>query len=159
VDSSTSSVRFQAALETPVHGTLSNGAKRPSISDSGSKTSAERRYILREAPHAPATDPLLAAGSLYVIDEERDTAVGVESERQNRRVVVFAEGTAPPELLERHRHHIVAINALDGTAQMVSDSTSDHAVHVTEETGEEEPAFSEATSRRYVVVVVEDEDC
>ncbi|KAK4233529.1 major facilitator superfamily domain-containing protein [Achaetomium macrosporum] len=158
VDSSTSSVRFQAALETPVHGSLGNGAKRASMSDNASKTSAERRYIMREAPHAPATDPLLAAGSLYVIDEERDTAAGVQSERQKRRVVVFAEGMAPPELLKRHRHHTVAINAIHGTAQMVSDSTDDHAVHVTEESGEEEPDFSEATSRRYVVVVVESED-
>jgi hypothetical protein len=113
---------------------------------------------MREAPHAPATDPLLAAGSLYVIDEERDTARGVESERQKRRVVVFPEGTAPPELLERHRHHVVAINALDGTAQMVSNSTDNHAVHVSEENAGDEAAFEETTSRRYVVVVVEGED-
>ncbi|KAL2128922.1 hypothetical protein VTI74DRAFT_8469 [Chaetomium olivicolor] len=158
LDSSTSSIRFQAALETPVQGAPHLGAKRAQTSDSASKTSAERRYVMREAPHAPATDPLLAAGSLYVIDEERDTARGIESERQKRRVVVFAEGTAPPELLQRHRHHIVAINALDGTAQMVSNSTDNHAVHVTEETGEEEPDFHEETSRRYVVVVVEGED-
>lgn len=157
MDSSTSSVRFQAALETPIQGLVSSGSKRPE-SDSASKTSAERRYVMREAPHAPATDPLLAAGSLYVIDEERETARGVESERQKRRVVVFPEGTAPPELLARHRHHVVAINALDGTAQMVSNTTDNHAVHVTEENTEDEPAFSEATSRRYVVVVVEGEE-
>jgi hypothetical protein len=81
----------------------------------------------------------------------------VESQRQKRRVVVFPEGTAPPGLLERHRHHVVAINALDGTAQMVSDTRDNHAVHVTED-AEDEAAFSEATSRRYVVVVVEGED-
>ncbi|KAJ4290048.1 hypothetical protein N0V88_006552 [Collariella sp. IMI 366227] len=147
LDSSTSSIRFQAALETPVQG-ASAPHKRPQTSDSTSKASAERRYVMREAPHAPATDPLLAAGSLYVIDEERDTARGVESERQKRRVVVFAEGTAPPDLLRRHRHHVVAINALDGTAQMVGDATHNHAVHVTEETGEEEPEFEEGRSRR-----------
>ncbi|KAK4039721.1 major facilitator superfamily domain-containing protein [Parachaetomium inaequale] len=159
MDSSTSSVRFQAALETPVQGLVSSGSKRAEACDSASKASnAERRYVMREAPHAPATDPLLAAGSLYVIDEERDTARGVESERQKRRVVVFPEGTAPPELLERHRHHVVAINALDGTAQMVSNSTDNHAVHVSEETAGDEPAFEETTSRRYVVVVVEGED-
>jgi MFS family permease len=152
MDSSTSSVRFQAALETPVQG------PRSDASDSACKASSERRYVMREAPHAPSTDPLLAAGSLYVIDEERDTSRGVESQRQKRRVVVFPEGSAPPELLERHRHHIVAINALDGTAQMVSDSTDNHAVHVTEEAGADEGAFSEATCRRYVVVVVEGED-
>jgi MFS family permease len=152
MDSSTSSVRFQAALETPVQG------PRPETSDSACKASSERRYVMREAPHAPSTDPLLAAGSLYVIDEERDTNRGVESQRQKRRVVVFPQGSAPPELLERHRHHIVAINALDGTAQMVSDGTNNHAVHVTEEAGAEEGAFSEATCRRYVVVVVEGED-
>jgi hypothetical protein len=154
IDSSTSSVRFQAALETPLQGPLH---KRTEMSDSASKAAAERRYVMREAPHAPATDPLLAAGSLYVIDEERDTARGVESQRQKRRVVVFPEGTAPPGLLERHRHHVVAINALDGTAQMVSDTRDNHAVHVTED-AEDEAAFSEATSRRYVVVVVEGED-
>ncbi|KAH6854768.1 major facilitator superfamily domain-containing protein [Chaetomium sp. MPI-CAGE-AT-0009] len=99
VDSSTSSVRFQAALETPIQSIVSSSsARRPSASgDSASKASGsgERRYVMREAPHAPATDPLLAAGSLYVIDEERDTARGVESERQKRRVVVFPEGAAP----------------------------------------------------------------
>jgi MFS family permease len=159
MDSSTSSVRFQAALETPVQGLASSGSKRAEACDSASRASnAERRYVMREAPHAPATDPLLAAGSLYVIDEERDTARGVESERQKRRVVVFPEGTAPPELLERHRHHVVAINALDGTAQMVSNSTDNHAVHVSEENAGDEAAFEETTSRRYVVVVVEGED-
>lgn len=168
IDSSTSSVRFQAALETPVLGPpTSNGSgKRPppptsdTCASRSSGTNAERRYVMREAPHAPATDPLLAAGSLYVIDEERDAGQGRrETQRQKRRVVVFAEGTAPPELLARHRHHVVAINALDGTAHMVADSTDDHAVHVVEEpTGEGEAAFEEATSRRYVVVVVEGED-
>lgn len=159
MDSATSQVRFQAALETPVHeGAASGAPRRSSTGDGPSKAGPERRYVMREAPHAPSTDPLLAAGSLYVIDEERDSRRGVETERQKRRVVVFAEGTAPPELLKRHRHHVVAINALDGTAQMVSNSTDNHAVHVTEETGEEVPGFPEATSRRYVVVVVEDED-
>lgn len=158
LDSSTSSIRFQAALETPVHGPASGARRRSQASDTGSRTHADRRYVLREASHAPATDPLLAAGSLYVIDEERDAGRGAESERQKRRVVVFAEGTAPPELLQRHRHHVVAINALDGTARMVSDRADSHSVHVTEETGDEEPAFPEATSRRYVVVLVEEDD-
>ncbi|KAK4103373.1 MFS general substrate transporter [Parathielavia hyrcaniae] len=152
MDSSASSVRFQAALEMPAHG------QRPGTSDSAGKASAERRYVLREAPHAPSTDPLLAAGSLYVIDEERESKRAAESQRQKRRVVVFPEGSAPPELLRRHRHHVVAINALDGTAQMVSDSTDNHAVHVTEAAGTDEGAFAEATCRRYVVVVVEGED-
>jgi hypothetical protein len=173
IDSATSSVRFQASLETPIPPTASTSSRRPSAADSSaskagssaSATAAERRYVMREAPHAPATDPLLAAGSLYVIDEERDTAGGgVESERQKRRVVVFPEGAAPPGLLERHRHHWVAINALDGTAQMVAEGAGAgggdrHAVHVTEDGGAEDGvAFEEGTSRRYVVVVVEGED-
>ncbi|KAL2117709.1 hypothetical protein VTJ04DRAFT_7369 [Mycothermus thermophilus] len=156
IDSSGSSVRFQAALETPVPPPRNGGRRRSEASDTTTKSSAERRYVMREAPHAPATDPLLAAGSLYVIDEERDTATGVETARQKRRVVVFPEGAAPPELLAKHRHHVVAINALDGTAQMVVDSTNNHAVHVTEEE-DEPPAFSDANSRRYVVIVVEGE--
>ncbi|KAH6630593.1 major facilitator superfamily domain-containing protein [Chaetomium sp. MPI-SDFR-AT-0129] len=161
VDSSTSSVRFQASLETPVSGPTNPNPKRSISSDAASKASnSERRYVMREAPHAPATDPFLAAGSLYVIDEERNTAHGVESRRKNRRVVVFPEGTAPPELLERHRHHVVAINALDGSAQMVSNSTENHAVHVTEEDGDDEDdlASEVESSRRYVVVVVEGEE-
>jgi hypothetical protein len=156
VDSVTSQVRFQAALETPVP----SSGRRPRRSDTSGRPTSERRYVMREAPHAPATDPLLAAGSLYVIDEERDAGgkgPGVGTEKRKRRVVVFAEGTAPPEVLERHRHHVVAINALDGTARMVSNPTENHAVHVTEETGEDVPGFSEATSRRYVVVVVEED--
>ncbi|KAL2150169.1 hypothetical protein VTH82DRAFT_7845 [Thermothelomyces myriococcoides] len=153
MDSSTSSVRFQAALETPVQ-----GRRRSEAFDGSGSGSAERRYVMREAPHAPATDPLLAAGSLYVIDEERDTEQGVERQRQKRRVVVFPEGAAPPELLARNRHHVVAINALDGTAHMVSDSTDNHALHVTEESVDNEAEFQEANCRRYVVVVVEGED-
>ncbi len=165
MDSSTSSVRFQAALETPPQAQNSTGttANRPPTGDS--KATAERRYVMREAPHAPATDPLLAAGSLYVIDEERDTAGGAtESRRQKRRVVVFPEGAAPPELLAKHRHHVVAINALDGTARMVDSSggggngnaaVEDHAVHVTEE---DEEFDVEGLARRYVVVVVEGEE-
>ncbi|KAL1840121.1 hypothetical protein VTJ49DRAFT_777 [Mycothermus thermophilus] len=158
VDSSGSSVRFQAALETPVPPPSNTGRRRSQASDITSRTtSAERRYVMREAPHAPATDPLLAAGSLYVIDEERDTAAGVETARQKRRVVVFPEGAAPPELLAKHRHHVVAINALDGTAQMVADATHNHAVHVTEET-DESAAFEDDHSRRYVVIVVEGDE-
>ena len=191
LDSSTSSVRFQAALETPIQPTISTSSRRPSATDSSSNTkpgstssssgaataatTTERRNVMREAPHAPATDPLLAAGSLYVIDEERDTAGGgVESKRQKRRVVVFPEGAAPPGLLERHRHHWVAINALDGTAQMVAEGVGGsagagatgagvgggerHAVHVTEDAEEGGEGFEEGSSRRYVVVVVEGED-
>ena len=163
MDSSTSSVRFQAALETPPQGpSSSTNANRPQTEDS--KVNAERRYVMREAPHAPATDPLLAAGSLYVIDEERDTARGTtESRRQKRRVVVFPEGAAPPELLARHRHHVVAINALDGTARMLEDGSGsgngavveNHAVHVTEE---DEEFDVEGLARRYVVVVVGGEE-
>ncbi|KAH6628173.1 major facilitator superfamily domain-containing protein, partial [Chaetomium tenue] len=145
IDSATSSVRFQASLETPIQQQpqphqqpliTSNSSRRPSTT-STTTAAPERRYVMREAPHAPATDPLLAAGSLYVIDEERDIAAGggsgsgggdgggggggggVERIRQKRRVVVFPEGAAPPGLLERHRHHTVAINAVDGTAKMV----------------------------------------
>ena len=161
MDSSTSSVRFQAALETPPQGPTNSSttsANRPPTGDS--KASAERRYVMREAPHAPATDPLLAAGSLYVIDEERDTGKGTtESRRQKRRVVVFPEGSAPPELLAKHRHHVVAINALDGTARMVDSGSGgvveNHAVHVTEE---DEEFDVEGLARRYVVVVVEGEE-
>ncbi|KAK4185729.1 major facilitator superfamily domain-containing protein [Podospora australis] len=152
VDSGTPHVRFQAALEDPEGLTTKRPPTRESI-----RAAAERRYLMREAPHAPSTDPLLAAGSRYVLDEER--SIVPEGERPKRHVVVFPEGEAPPELLERHRHHIVAINALDGTAQMVSaKSTEDHAVSVTEEAGDDQPEFSEATSRRYVVVVVEEGD-
>lgn len=172
MDSSTSSVRFQAALETPVPGDNGVSKRRSSTMTTDTTTTttttggkAERRYVMREAPHAPATDPLLAAGSLYVIDEERDNAArgdGVESRRQKRRAVVFPEGAAPPELLARHRHHVVAINALDGTARMVADGAGDHAVCVTEEVEEAVSGggggggFGEGQARRYVVVVVEE---
>ncbi|KAK4171552.1 major facilitator superfamily domain-containing protein [Triangularia setosa] len=144
-------VRFQAALEDSPEG---HGANRPPTRENNSQANPERRYVMREAPHAPTTDPLLASGSRYVIDEERSVVAG--NERPKRHVVVFAEGTAPPELLARHRHHTVAINALDGTTQIVSNRTDDHAVSVTEDSGEDGLEFSEATSRRYVVVVVEE---
>ncbi|KAK0671179.1 major facilitator superfamily domain-containing protein [Cercophora samala] len=147
-------VRFQASLEDSPGGL---GANRPPTRENSNQAHPERRYVMREAPHAPTTDPLLAAGSRYVIDEERSVVAG--SERPKRHVVVFAEGTAPPELLARHRHHTVAINAVDGTTQIVSNSTdSNHAVSVTEDSGEDGPEFSEATSTRYVVVVVDEGD-
>ncbi|KAK4199852.1 major facilitator superfamily domain-containing protein [Triangularia verruculosa] len=146
-------VRFQAALEDSLEG---SGPSQPPTRENSGTANPERRYVMREAPHAPTTDPLLAAGSRYVIDEERSVVSG--NERPKRHVVVFAEGTAPPELLARHRHHTVAINALDGTTQIVSNSTDDHAVSVTEDSGENGPEFPEATSRRYVVVVVEESE-
>ncbi|KAK4168742.1 major facilitator superfamily domain-containing protein [Cladorrhinum sp. PSN259] len=141
-------VRFQVALETPAQ----TSSEQPKTAES-TRTNHERRYVMREAPHAPSTDPMLATGSRYVIDEER--SIVPEGERPKRHVVVFAEGTAPPELLARHQHHVVAINALDGTAQLVSsDSTDNHSVSVTEESGD--PEFPETTSNRYVVVVVDE---
>lgn len=144
-------VRFQASLEDSPDGL---GTNQPPTRENSNQSNPERRYVMREAPHAPTTDPLLAAGSRYVIDEERSVAAGTE--RPKRHVVVFAEGTAPPELLARHRHHTVAINALDGTTQIVSNSTdSNHAVSVIEDSLED-AEFSEATSTRYVVVVVDE---
>ncbi|KAK3996359.1 major facilitator superfamily domain-containing protein [Cladorrhinum sp. PSN332] len=143
-------VRFQAALETPAQ---ASSEQSTTTKEGSSRTNPERRYVMREAPHAPSTDPMLASGSRYVIDEER--SIVPEGERPKRHVVVFAEGTAPRELLARHQHHVVAINALDGTAQLVSsESTDNHSVAVTEEAGDAE--FPETTSNRYVVVVVDE---
>ncbi|KAK4231464.1 major facilitator superfamily domain-containing protein [Podospora fimiseda] len=149
-------VRFQVALESPAQSSSEQQQPKAINEGSSSRTNHERRYVMREAPHAPSTDPMLASGSRYVIDEER--SVVPEGERPKRHVVVFAEGTAPRELLARHPHHVVAINALDGTAQLVSsDSTDNHSVSVTEEeAGDAE--FPETTSNRYVVVVIDEDN-
>ena len=132
-------VRFQAALETlaPMGSSFKQQLGNP-----------ERRFVMRETPHAPTTDPLLASGSRYVIDE-----AGEEGGKNKRHVVVFEEGTVPPELLERRQHHVVAINSVDGSVTLAP-SVEDHAVHVTEETGSESPELPE-TCRRYVVVLLE----
>jgi len=171
IDSTTSSVRFQASLETPIPSlprcTHSCDSKKPAAAP-------ERRYVLREAAEeeTTTTDPLLAEGSLYVIDEERDPAastVKADSEakknKKKRKVAVFEEGTAPPELLARHRHHVVAINAIDGTAQMVEGADAQsvgHSVCVTENLSqnddEEEELEQTATVRRYVVVIIEEDE-
>lgn len=153
-ENSMSQVRFQASLETPVP-----------LSSSSAAANTERRFLMREAPHAPATDPLLAAGSRYVIDEERSKGPNGE-EKGKRHVVVFEEGSAPPELLRRRPHHIVAINGLDGSAKLVSTSnggqSDNHAVHVVEEEDEAEEeeegkaGSSKDNSRRYIVVLLEE---
>lgn len=134
-------VRFQAALETP---TLTGSSFKQQLGN------PERRFVMREAPHAPKTDALLASGNRYVIDE-----AGADGETSKRHVVVFEEGAVPAELLERRQHHVVAINSTDGSVRLAP-STENHAVHVTEEAGEltELPE----TSRRYVVVLLEQGD-
>ncbi|KAK5656419.1 hypothetical protein OQA88_4800 [Cercophora sp. LCS_1] len=133
-------VRFQAALETP---TTMGSSFQQQLGN------PERKFVMREAPHAPAVDPLIASGNRYVIDE---TTTG--GERVKRHVVVFEEGTAPAELLERRQHHVVAINSVDGSVKLAS-SAENHSVNVTEES--EEFEVSE-TSRRYVVVCLEEGD-
>jgi hypothetical protein len=134
-------VRFQAALETP---TLMGSSFKQQLGN------PERRFVMREAPHAPKTDALLASGNRYVIDE-----VDADGETSKRHVVVFEEGAVPAELLERRQHHVVAINSTDGSVRLAP-STENHAVHVTEEAGEL-PELPE-TSRRYVVVLLEKGD-
>ncbi|KAK0628305.1 major facilitator superfamily domain-containing protein [Bombardia bombarda] len=146
-DPETSQIRFQAALETPLSTSIT-----VSQQTGDSAKNAQRRFLMREAPHAPATDPLLAEGNRYVIDEELSTVPEGE-ELPKRHVVVFEEGNVPPGLLKRGQHHTVTINSVDGSAKLVLNPESEsHAVHVTEETGEE-PEFSSA-SRRYVVILL-----
>ncbi|KAK1758570.1 major facilitator superfamily domain-containing protein [Echria macrotheca] len=135
--------RFQAALETPA--AMGSSFKQQ-------LGNPERRFVMREAPHAPTTDPLLASGNRYVIDE-----AGADGEhRVKRHVVVFEEGTVPPELLERRQHHVVAINNVDGSVRLAS-SMDNHAVHVTEEDAPDKFELPES-SRRYVVVLLEKGD-
>lgn len=145
----TGQIRFQAALETPA----------PTGSSFKSALgNPERRFVLREAPHAPAADPLLAAGNRYVIDDT--TTAGSDSDKPKRHVVVFEEGSVPQELLDKRQHHVVAINSVDGSVRLASSMAEEHAVHVTEdeagpvEVGGELPE----SYRRYVVVLLEEGD-
>ncbi|KAK0656228.1 major facilitator superfamily domain-containing protein [Cercophora newfieldiana] len=140
-DQDTPQVRFQAALETPV---LMGSSFKQQLGN------PERRFVMREAPHAPATDALLASGSRYIIDE-----AAADGETTKRHVVVFEENAVPAELLERRQHHVVAINSVDGSVKLAP-STDNHAVHVTEE-ATDQPELPE-TSRRYVVVLLEKGD-
>ncbi|KAK1826885.1 major facilitator superfamily domain-containing protein [Podospora conica] len=145
----TGQVRFQAALETPI----SMGSSFKSALGN-----PERRFVLREAPHAPATDPLLAAGNRYVIDDT--TTAGSDSDKPKRHVVVFEEGSVPQELLDKRQHHVVAINSVDGSVRLASSMAEEHAVHVTEdETGPVDVEGELPDSfRRYVVVLLEEGD-
>lgn len=145
----TGQIRFQAALETtaPTGSSFKSALGNP-----------ERRFVLREAPHAPAADPLLAAGNRYVIDDT--TTAGSDSDKPKRHVVVFEEGSVPQELLDKRQHHVVAINSVDGSVRLASSMAEEHAVHVTEdeagpvEVGGELPE----SYRRYVVVLLEEGD-
>lgn len=132
---SSSQVRFQASLETdiPVPARL----KHP-----------ERLALMKQVPHLPETDPLLATGNRYVTDI---------SSSSRKHVVVFEEGAAPPELLRSRPHHIVVINH-DNTPEILSQvdpKLHDHAMHITEETtGETAEQELPEGSKRYVVVVL-----
>ena len=133
---SSSQVRFQASLETDMAAPAR--LKHP-----------ERLALMKQVPHLPETDPLLAAGNRYVTD--------LSSPGGQKHVVVFEEGAAPPELLRSRPHHIVVINH-DNTPEILSQADPklhDHAIHVTEETTDEtaEQELPEG-SRRYVVVVL-----
>ncbi|KAK0632944.1 major facilitator superfamily domain-containing protein [Immersiella caudata] len=141
-DQDAQQVRFQAALETQA---LMGSSFKQQLGN------PERRFVMREAPHAPATDALLASGNRYIIDES-----GADGEVcKKRHVVVFEEGSVPAELLERRQHHVVAINSVDGSVTLAP-NTENHAVHVTEEAANQQELPER--SRRYVVVLLEKGD-
>lgn len=147
-------VRFHASLDLPSTGSDDPASRRSSM---GSSINTERRFHMREAPHTPATDPLLAAGNRYVIDEtlSTDPSTGAK-EKRKRHVVVFPEEEVSPELLQRRKHHVVTINSLDGSFKLVSNSTVDQvSMQINEEM---EPAEAESPGglRRYVVIVLND---
>ncbi|KAJ4387024.1 hypothetical protein N0V85_007812 [Neurospora sp. IMI 360204] len=147
--SASSNVRFQASFETdlPIPTRLQN---------------PERRLLMKMVPHLPGTDPLLASGNRYAVDHssEQSNENGDEESmgpKSKKHVVVFEEGAAPPELLRRRPHYIVAINR-DGSPEILSTADPklhDHAMHITEETTDEtaEQELPEG-SRRYVVVLL-----
>jgi len=145
-DQGMTQIRFQAALESPTVADVALGSGNSN--DHG-------RFLMREIPHAPSTDPLLATGNRYVLDQsarDSDARAGL-----NRHVVVFEEGAVPEELLQRGQHHIVTINSTDGTVRMLSGSDSEgHVMQVQEQSGAE-PEFSEE-ARRYVVILLDDDE-
>ncbi|KAK3330703.1 major facilitator superfamily domain-containing protein [Apodospora peruviana] len=152
-ESGISQVRYQATLETAPRKTGGMCARRPSTRDSNGEN---RRYLMREAPHIPTTDPLLAAGSRYVIDERigSSTSSGEEGKRKQH-VVVFPEEEVAPEVLQRHEHHIVTVNTTDGAVKLVSPSEVDPG-HANMEIVDEltEADVKRDGSRRYVVVLL-----
>lgn len=143
--SSSSQVRFQALLETDVP--VPERLKHP-----------ERLALMKQVPHMPETDPLLAAGKRYVTDLSEQS-----NPKSKRQVVVFDEDEAPPELLQRRPYHIVTIKT-DGSPEILSNVTDDatklhdHAMNITEETTDDHTAEQELPegSRRYVVVLLDE---
>lgn len=138
--SSSSQVRFQALLETDVP--VPERLKHP-----------ERLALMKQVPHMPETDPLLAAGKRYVTDLSEQS-----NPKGKRQVVVFDEDEAPPELLRTRPHHVVAVR-IDGSPEIVSTADPklhDHAMNITEETIDDDTAEQELPggSRRYVVVLL-----
>ncbi|KAM7201968.1 Major facilitator superfamily domain containing protein [Naviculisporaceae sp. PSN 640] len=117
-----SQVRIRASLESPVVGNFNPDAAQSRRSSRGSSVNTERRFRMREAPHAPTTDPLLAAGNRYVIDESAGEQEGSAAPAKKRHVVVFPEEECSPELLAKRKHHIVAINSLDGSIKLAKPS-------------------------------------
>ncbi|KAM7205218.1 Major facilitator superfamily domain containing protein [Rhypophila sp. PSN 637] len=170
-----SQVRVRASLESPItpgfNNTIDPASRR---SSRGSSINTERRFLMREAPHAPATDPLLAAGNRYVIDESGpapESGSEHPTAPKKRHVVVFPEEDVSPELLKRRKHHVVSINSLDGSFELVKNKpnpgTDSVGLRIEEEMAPEqendEVAKSPRTSspdagekRRYVVFVLED---
>ncbi|KAK0733777.1 major facilitator superfamily domain-containing protein [Lasiosphaeria miniovina] len=143
--------RFQAAIDLPVGAVL-----RP--------RNAEERFVMREAPHAPATDPRLAAGRRYVLDMEQPSADGGK-EMVKRHVIVFEEGQVPPGMLQRREHHTVSVNRRasggdDNDEAAILAGKDDHTMRVAEETGAtaEQAAFRDDSAARYVVVLLEKGD-
>ncbi|KAK3396042.1 hypothetical protein B0T20DRAFT_454709 [Sordaria brevicollis] len=142
--SSSSQVRFQALLETDVP--VPERLKHP-----------ERLALMKQVPHMPETDPLLAAGKRYVTDLSEQS-----NPNYKRQVVVFDEDKAPPELLRSRPYHIVTIKT-DGSPEVLSHVTDyatkvhDHAMNITEETTDDadEQDLPEG-SRRYVVVLLDE---
>lgn len=147
-------VRFHASIDLPNAGSDDPASRR---SSRGSSINTERRFHMREAPHTPTTDPLLAAGNRYVIDEtpSTDPSNGAKDKRK-RHVVVFPEEEVSPELLQRRKHHVVTINSLDGSFKLVPNPAVDQvSMQINEEM---EPAETESPGalRRYVVIVLDD---
>ncbi|KAK4218922.1 major facilitator superfamily domain-containing protein, partial [Rhypophila decipiens] len=171
-----SRVRVRASLESPITPGFNTSDPASRRSSRGSSINTERRFLMREAPHAPATDPLLAAGNRYVIDESGPAPAAPESggeqpaASKKRHVVVFPEEEVSPELLKRRKHHVVSINSLDGSFELVKNKpnpgTDSVGLRIEEEMApeqeNEEVAKSPRTSspdagekRRYVVFVLE----
>ncbi|KAK3941962.1 major facilitator superfamily domain-containing protein [Diplogelasinospora grovesii] len=167
--------RFHTVLESPVvvgttieDKTTEQRGHEHRHSTASSIDRGRQPLKIREVPHVPNTEAVLAAGNRYMIEGH-----GLQPSLlpANRQVVVFDEDSAPPpEVLQHRKHHVVTFRsdgttAIGGAANSVTTtakaSAGPHVMLVEEQialdvdVGQNDTSRNEHDARRYIVVILD----